>query len=122
MKDEELGTKEAFVSAFETLRREGLSQKHIDLLVAHYRSPHHTVTWDRLAEEVGYKNAEGVKLQYGGLAKRVGTLLGFTEPPIFWLHAVADWGGKDPVTGHQEFVLRPVVIQALREIGILPAR
>jgi len=120
MNEEQFGSADAYRRAFEALRAAGISLKEVALLQAHFDAPNHTVTWAQLAERVGYAKGRAVNVHYGLLAHRVAKELGITgRPRGFWLYALADWAtGKDP-SGHQAFVLRRPVIEALASLGIL---
>jgi hypothetical protein len=48
-------------------------------LRAHYRAPGHVLTARKLAEAAAYKTHDGINLQYGLLAKRIGRALGLGE-------------------------------------------
>jgi hypothetical protein len=65
MDDERFGKTEDCIRAFEQVRAEGIPNKHIALLQAHFESPNHTATWRQLAERVGYPGYQTVNLQYG---------------------------------------------------------
>ena len=114
------GTATVYFKAFQALQEEGIHGNHLALLKAHFNSPKHTATWAELAKAVGYATGGAVNMQYGTLARRVAEQLGIVEPPKgFWLYVLAEWGNKGEL-GHQEFVLRRPVIQALSRLGILP--
>jgi hypothetical protein len=51
--------------------------RQLVFLRAHQRAPGHVLTARRLAEAAGYKTYDGINLQYGLLAKRIGKSLGF---------------------------------------------
>jgi hypothetical protein len=120
---EEFGTADDYRRAFEALRAEGIPDNHLALLRAHYAAPDHTATWAQLAAAVGYANGSAVNLQYGRLARRVAERLGVTEPPNdFWLYVLAEWAAnRDSASGHTAFVLRRPAIEALQQLGVLPA-
>jgi len=121
MAEEQFGTADTYFRAFEILRREGIPEKHIAILQAHFEAPRHTATWAQLAEVVGYANGNAVNLQYGTLAGRAARLLGLVEPPEgWWLFVLVDWAKKKGPRGHQAFVLRRPVIEALARLGVLP--
>src|SRR5438034_66955 len=121
MGDEEFGTANDYLRAFETVRAEGIPDNHLALLRAHFAAPDHTATWAQLAAAVGYANFNAVNLQYGKLAARVASQLGIRQPPLdFWLSVLAGWAAeRDPASGHTAFVLRRPVIEALRQLGLL---
>jgi hypothetical protein len=51
--------------------RDTLPEKHLQMLLAHYRAPNHTITATELAEAVGYKSFQAVNLQYGQLGRKL---------------------------------------------------
>lgn len=120
MSNEQYGNADDYYRAFVALQKEGIPEKHIGLLQAHFQAPHHTATWTQLAAAVGYANGDAVNLQYGKLAGRVARLLGLVEPPNgFWLYVLADWAKKKDPSGHTAFVLRRPAIEALGRLGVI---
>jgi hypothetical protein len=120
--DDTFGTADDYFRAFQALQNKGkgISENHIALLNAHFNAPNHTATWAQLAKAVGYPSGDTVNLQYGTFAGRVAQQLGIREKPKgFWLYVLAEWGDKGEL-GHQAFVLRRPVIEALTRLGILP--
>jgi 5-methylcytosine-specific restriction enzyme A len=124
MNDEEFGTADDYLRAFEVIRSEGFANNHLSLLRAHFAAPEHTATWGQLAATVGYTHGKAVNLQYGILAARVAELLGVDQPPKgFWLYVLAGWADEpEPVSGHTAFVLRRPVIEALTRLGVIPGK
>ncbi len=57
------GTTDDYIRAFEAVRSEGMSNKHLALLQAHFESPNHTATAQQLAERVNYADYRAVNLQ-----------------------------------------------------------
>jgi 5-methylcytosine-specific restriction endonuclease McrA len=120
MSNNEFATVSEYFKAFQALQEERIHEKHLALLKAHFKAPNHTATWAQLAKVVGYPNGGTVYLQYGRLARRVAEQLNLEKDQLyFWLHVLAEWAGKDDL-GHQAFVLRRPVIEALTRLGILP--
>jgi len=120
LRDNELGTAANFYKAFEALQEEGIPDNTVALLQAHFNAPNHTATMAQLAEAVGFANYGGANMQYGILGRRLGEKLGIDKTTLgFWLHILAEWAGKGEL-GHQAFILRRPVIQALARLGILP--
>ena len=94
-----------------------LSDRHIELLRAHYRSPGHTATATRLAEAVGYENWRAVNLQYGLLGERLRVALDYhVEGQAS--HVIASFAPPD-AEGNAEWlwVMHPELAQALEELG-----
>jgi 5-methylcytosine-specific restriction enzyme A len=118
MKQEPFGTANDYFRAFKSIIEEGVAEKHVAMLRAHYLAPNHTITWTQLGKLVGW-TGDAVNLQYGLFARRVARQLGIDEKPSFWVFVLVTWGaGKDPVTGFQTFVLRRPVLAALKRLGI----
>ena len=118
----EFATATDYFRAFQALQEKGIHEKHLALLKAHCAAPNHTATWAQLAKIVGYPNGGTVYLQYGRLARNVAEQLGLEKEQLyFWLHVLAEWADKGEL-GHQAFVLRRPVIEALTWLGILPKR
>jgi hypothetical protein len=124
MKDDEFGTVDEYLRAFQAIMEEGLPASHFALLQAHFKAPSHIATWAELAEKVRYKNANAVKLQYGTLARRVAERLRIREAPhppesrdAAWLLVLVDFAYEpDPVRGHTTYVLRRPVVEALTRL------
>jgi hypothetical protein len=121
--DKHFGTADAYASALTAVVKEGVPDKHMELLRAHFEAPQHTATAQQLARAVGYKNYRSVDLQYGNLAHRVARRLGVLEPPSVdgqraWVFVLFRWADRvfDP-NGNTRFVLRAPVIKALRRLG-----
>jgi hypothetical protein len=51
---DDFGTAADYCKAFETLLKEGIPDKTIALLQAHFKAPNHTPTMAQLAKAVGY--------------------------------------------------------------------
>jgi hypothetical protein len=120
MNHEEFGTTDDYVRAFEAVRAEGIPDKHLALLRAHYAAPDHTATWAQLASAVGYANFNAVNLQYGTFAARVAREMGITAAPNgYWLNVLAGWAEeRDAVSGHTAFILRRPFVEALTRLGV----
>jgi hypothetical protein len=120
MSETEFGTTEEYIKALEGVISVGLAEKHLEMLKAHEAATDHTVTWAELAEAVGYPDFRTVNLQYGTFARRIAEYLGVNEPPNdFWLNVLADWASDvETESGHQAFVLRRPVVEAMQELGL----
>jgi hypothetical protein len=79
--DEEFGTTDDYCRAFKAIKIEGIADKHLALLQAHFNAPEHTATWEQLAAAVGYDGYRAVSLQYGRFAGRIACQLGLREKP-----------------------------------------
>jgi 5-methylcytosine-specific restriction protein A len=100
-----------YVSAFRIL--EGLTEKHVEMLRAHYNSPDRTVTAPELAELVGYSNLSAVNSQYGRLARKVGELVAF-QPEPEQLGSIVEFEFRND---SWHWILRPEVAEALERLG-----
>jgi hypothetical protein len=121
MNEEEFGTADDYIKAFEELQRTKMfRQKHVALLKAHFEAPNHTATWTELAKKVNYAHGSTVHLQYGTLAGRVARQLKVVDRPHgFWLSVLTRWTEEKSPARHTTFVLRRPVIEALARLGIL---
>ncbi len=99
-----------YVSAFRHI--EGLTQKHVEMLRAHYNSLDRTVTAPELAEIVGYSNLSAVNSQYGRLARKVGELVGF-QPEPEQLGSIVEFDFRNE---SWHWILRPQVAEALEQL------
>ena len=100
-----------YVLAFQNL--EGLTQKHVEMLRAHYRSIERTVTAPELAELVGYGNLSAVNSQYGRLARKVGELVSF-QPEPEQLGSIVEFEFRNDAW---HWIMRPEVAEALELLG-----
>jgi hypothetical protein len=80
--DEQFGTTNDYLRAFDVVRAEGIPDYQMALLKAHLTAPGYTTTWARIAEAVGYPNGSTVNLLYGKFAQRIARELGFTKKPL----------------------------------------
>lgn len=118
MTKEHFGTADDYTAALTAVVTEGVPEKHLELLRAHFEAPRHTATARQLARAVGYSNYNSVNLQYGTLAHRVASRLGVVEAPNdFWLFVLVNWAGSFDPSGDTRFVLRRPVIEALQRLG-----
>lgn len=119
MGQDQFGTVDDYFRAFEFVLHEGIPDKHLDLLRAHFDAPNHTATANELAKAVGDTSYRAVNLQYGTLAGRVAERLGIIQKPNgFWFSVLADWDEEQPA-GDTRFVLRKPVIEALLRLGLV---
>lgn len=118
-RDDFFGDADAYELALSKMFEQPIGPKVMIMLQEHFLSPDHTISWQRLAEKVGYSRGIVVHGQLGRFAKGIGQQLGLTDPPKdFWCYVLAKWAGKDE-NGHQEFTLRRPVIDALKRLGHL---
>jgi hypothetical protein len=124
-RDDRFGTTKRYAAALGAVIDEGVPEKHVELLRAHFEAPGHIATARELARAVGYLNYNSVNLQYGRLAHRVANRLAIFKKPVcprargrnkgFWLYVLVDWAAEQ--SGDTRFVLRRPVIEALQRLG-----
>jgi len=105
---------QAYCDAFLGVRDQ-LSENHLQLLKAHCSAPEHTVEPAKLAERVGYKNKSAVNLQYGLLAKQVCETLKLQLR--FHIQALIKYAHPTSQHPSPQWIMRPEVVWALRELG-----
>jgi hypothetical protein len=105
------------------LRDKNLPESHLAMLRAQCRAPESTITSTKLAEAAGFKNYNAANLQYGTLAFNLAAFLPFTPnkrldgTSIWW--PVLSYSSTDytePDTGQFQFIMRPELVKALREM------
>jgi hypothetical protein len=118
--DYRFGDDEQYFRAISAVIAKGVSDKEHAVLLAHFRSPNHTSSAQRLAEALGYRSYGPVNSSYARLSRRVAEQLGVLQKPPegFWLFVLAGWAEeREPETGHTQFVLRDPVVRALERLG-----
>jgi putative restriction endonuclease len=107
-------TKEDYKRAF--LSVGPIQEHHSRMLCTHYQSAEHTITASQLALVMGYATHGGANLQYGQFAERICSALDIH--PALHLHIlVTDFKPENDSDAHWQLVLRPQVVEALRELG-----
>lgn len=114
---------EQFKRALLALRDKGLPESHLAMLKAQAKEEGATITSSKLAVAAGYENYNAANLQYGTLAFNLGAYLDYTPPKrrdgTFMWWTVLSYSVDDnpaPETGHFQFVMRPELHAALREM------
>lgn len=117
----EFGSAEDYLQAFQRLRAEGrLREGHLALVRAHYAAEGHTVSWNQLAQAVGYAEGRAVNLQYGKFGRLLAESLGAKGvPPDFQLFVLVSWADEKDERNRTRFTLRPEAVEALRRAGIV---
>lgn len=118
-----IATTEQFKKALLSLRDKNLPDGHLAMLRAQGNSPDGVITSTKLAEAAGYENYNAANLQYGTLAFNLAGLLTYKPPkrkdgsPMWWstLSYSVD-GNAEPETGQFQFIMRPELLTALREM------
>jgi hypothetical protein len=114
---------EQFKQALLAVRDKNLPDGHLAMLKAQCSSPHASITASKLAESAGYENYNAANLQYGTLGLHVAGFLGYVPPKrkdgtsMWWTTlSYSLEGDSEAETGHFQFVMRPELLQALREM------
>ncbi|VGO20975.1 hypothetical protein [Pontiella sulfatireligans] len=101
--------------------RGAISDRHRAMLKAHYQADEHTLTATELAAAARYDNYSAANLHYGKLGKLLGAHLPF-EPnkkeggtPI-WITILAVGDPETPEGEHYRWIMRPELVQALKEL------
>ena len=118
-----IATSEQFKKALLALRDKNLPDGHLAMLRAQCALPNASITSTKLAESAGYENYNAANLQYGTLASNLATLLGYTPPKrkdgsVMWWTTLSYSldGHEEPSTGQFQFIMRPELVAALREM------
>ena len=94
-----------------------LSDQQVALLRAHYHSEGYRASVHDLARKCGIESWRTVNRQYGEIAKLVLTAMGYDKPKG---ERVSLWIGGLVVGFHNmDMILRPQVVNALQELGIV---
>lgn len=93
------------------------------MLKAQYDSDGHVITSTRLAEAAEYANYNAANLHYGTIGKLLSHHLGYLPPKRangerMWWRTLSDGNEASDATidGHFEFVMRPELVEALKEL------
>jgi hypothetical protein len=118
-----IATADQFKRALLLARDNKLPSTHLAMLRAQCRTPGSTITSTQLAEAAEYQNYNAANLQYGTLAFNIAGHLGFTPEkrpdgtPRWWTTlSYSIEGSAEPETGHFQFIMRPELVTALREM------
>ena len=96
-----------------------ITNKQWEILYAHYHAPDHSLTARQLAKEVGFKNYGVVNLQYGGLGRLLGSVLGFERSTSDMLATFTK--PKDKDESEWIWVMLPALAKALENSGRMGA-
>lgn len=118
-----IATVEQFKEALLLVRNASLPQTHLLMLQTQCKAHDHSITATKLAEAVGYENFNAANLQYGSLASKIAKHIGFMPEvrkdgsPHWWTTlSYTNIGIADSDSGHFLFIMRPELVQALREM------
>ncbi|WP_201494827.1 hypothetical protein [Rubrivivax sp. A210] len=118
-----MATIEQFKAALLALRDKNLPDNHLVMLKAQCQTPDATITSTKLAEAAGYKNYNAANLQYGTLGVNLSEFLSYTPPKrkdgsfMGWTTLSYSIDGNiEPETGHFQFIMRPELVAALKEM------
>jgi hypothetical protein len=118
-----IATSAQYKQALLALRDKNLPNSHLVMLRAQCRAPESTITSTKLAEAAGFKNYNAGNLQYGTLAFNLAAYLPYQPirrpdgTPMWWpalSYSHAD--STEPDTGQFQFIMRPELVAALREM------
>jgi hypothetical protein len=119
-----IATTEQFKAALLAVRDKNLPDTHFAMLRAQCRAADATITATQLATAAQYENYNAANLQYGTLAMNVVTALGYTPEerhadgsPCWWTTlSYSNEDQAEETTGHFQFIMRPELVTALREM------
>lgn len=119
MSDYQFGGEDDYFKALSLVLKEGVPDKQLAILKAHFQASEHTASAQFLADAVGYKAFISANGAYAKLARRISEALGVINKPSegFWLFVLAKWGSRDPITGDTRFAMRAPLVGALRRLG-----
>jgi hypothetical protein len=119
-----IASADQFKKALLVVRDKNLPPSHFAMLRAQCRAPAATITATQLAASAEYENYNAANLQYGTLAMNVAAALGYTPQekhadgaPCWW--TTLSYSNEDQAeenTGHFQFIMRPELVAALREM------
>ena len=108
-----LPTQAQFVRALNTIDRP--QGRQLDFLRAHAAASGRSLTARRLAQSVRYKSHDGINLQYGLLARRIGDALGRKGEGIGLLVDLVH--PKSVTNSEWIMVMHPQFAEALKQAG-----
>lgn len=118
-----IASADQFKRALLALRDKNLPDSHLAMLKAQCRSPEGKITSTKLAEAAGYENYNAANLQYGTLGFNLAGVLSFNPErrrdgtPMWWTTlSYSEEGAAEPDTGQFQFIMRPELVAALREM------
>ena len=118
-----IATTEKYKNALLSLRDKSLPDGHLAMLRAQGHSPGGALTATKLAEAAGYENYNAANLQYGTLGFNLAGFLNYDPPrrkdgsPMWWTTLSYSVDGLvDEETGQFQFIMRPELLAALREM------
>jgi 5-methylcytosine-specific restriction protein A len=110
-----------YLRAFDAIR-DDISNLQLQMLLAHYSAPDHSVTARQLAAAVGLANFNAANLHYGKLGRLLFSVLGKPAGAdnVFILADLVPPGER----GNKEWlwVMRPQVAQTLQVLGFVPLK
>ena len=118
-----IASAEQFKRALLAVRDKNLPETHLAMLRVQCRSPNATITATKLASAAKYQNYNAANLQYGTLAFNIASHLSFSPDkrpdgtPRWWTTlSYSVEGAGEPETGQFQFIMRPELVTALREM------
>lgn len=118
-----IATTEQFKRALLALRDKNLPDAHLTMLKTQCKSEGGKTTATKLAAAADYENYNAANLQYGTLAFNLAGFLDYTPPkrgdgsPMWWTTLSYSLDGhSEPETGQFQFIMRPELVAALKEM------
>jgi hypothetical protein len=109
-------------------RGRGIPPAWLIMLCAQGKAPCAAMTATELADVAGYPNHSSANLNYGKLARYLAEILSFTPTekhrngePAWWTTISTGIGADPDADKHFQFVMRPELLQALREMNWVKA-
>lgn len=102
-----------------------VNPQQMAMLRAHYQSGGRAVTMRELATAAGYADYKMANLQYGNLAKRLYTAMGFPKPISprsgneYWILGLGEFTDRGEYGLEMNCVMRPEISEALELVGIV---
>ncbi len=123
MDEERFGTTADYLRAFKAVFAKSTLPKVREMLRTHLAAPGSAMTWDQLAERVGYAAPKGAHLQYGIFSRKVAEQLECTEEfrEADWVWVLAWFPQRDPKTQAVVVALRQPVVEALQQLEVVEA-
>ena len=119
-------TADELTAGFEKILDKMTPQQMI-MLEVNYHSGGRAATMRELAKASGYRDYKIANIQYGGLAKRLYTAMGYPAPKssdgkkTFWILGLGEFVDRREYGLEMQCVMRPEVAAALERLGIVEA-
>ncbi len=97
-----------------------ITQSGFTMLFLHYGSPNQTISMEKLANECGCDRHTTANAQYGKFAHKFADKLNINLPQ--WMLAIATVSPEKDEHGHDQWVLRQEISEALESLGFVDPR